>query len=51
MAAKHDYFFLWRWLKQAVLEKGVVWFARVVWLTDQRGLFLVPHFSSQSNKI
>jgi hypothetical protein len=51
IATKHDYFLLWRCLMQAVVERGVVWLARIVWLTNQRQLFLVPHFSSQSNKI
>jgi hypothetical protein len=57
MAAKHDCFLLWSWLMQVVVETGVLcltsvaWLAKVVWLANQRELFLVPHFSSQSNKI
>jgi len=48
MAVKHDYFLLRRWLLQAVVVTGVVWLARIVLLTNQGQLFLIPHFSSQS---
>ena len=35
---------------QAVVLTGVVWLERIVWLTNQSQLFLVPHSSSQSTK-